>query len=286
TGDLVTADVAAVQGVFDVAIFGLLAAVQEALPDLKASKEGAVLVTNGAFGEINPQIDEYAVGAKAMGLALANAAKHKLVGLLAQRLKGDGVYVGEVMVAGIIKGTPWDNGNANLDGSTIANKFWELYQARKEGRARISRRAPRTQARGSQMAVRLFEFRVDGVLPAGLGASRRGLRRGSVPVHDRIQHVLPVGLWPPIIGSDLRRRGKAHRVARVDFAARLQRDRAVAFHIARVCEATHTVRVGVDAERAEVACRAQRRGHSLRFGSEARGRVSRRVTDRESLARD
>jgi|CZKU01.1.fsa_nt_gi short-subunit dehydrogenase len=138
TGDLVTADVAAVQGVFDVAIFGLLAAVQEALPDLKASKEGAVLVTNGAFGEINPQIDEYAVGAKAMGLALANAAKHKLVGLLAQRLKGDGVYVGEVMVAGIIKGTPWDNGNANLDGSTIANKFWELYQARKEVRARIS----------------------------------------------------------------------------------------------------------------------------------------------------
>jgi short-subunit dehydrogenase len=137
-GDLVTADAAAVRGVFDVAVAGLLATVQEALPDLKKSKEGAVLITNGAFGEINPQIDEYAVGAKAMGLALANAAKHKLVGLLAQRLKGDGVYVGEVMVAGTIKGTRWDNGGANLDGSTIANKFWELYQARLEVRARVS----------------------------------------------------------------------------------------------------------------------------------------------------
>ena len=82
-------------------------------------------------------MDGYAVNVKAMGLALANAAKHKLVGLLAQRLKGDGVYVGEVMVAGTVKGTAWDQGNANLDGSTIANKFWELYQSRTEIRARV-----------------------------------------------------------------------------------------------------------------------------------------------------
>jgi NADP-dependent 3-hydroxy acid dehydrogenase YdfG len=136
-GDLVTAEVAAVRSVFDVAIVGLLAAIQESLPDLKTTKEGAVLITNGAFGEINPQIDEYAVNAGAMGLALANAAKHKLVGLLAQRLKRDGVYVGEVMVAGTIRGSAWDQGSANLDGSTIANKFWELYQARTEVRARI-----------------------------------------------------------------------------------------------------------------------------------------------------
>lgn len=137
-GDFVTADPASVRGVFDVAVVGLLAAVQEALPDLKQTKEGAILVTNGAFGEINPQMDEYAAHLKAMGLALGNAAKHKLVGLLAQRLKGDGIYVGEVMVAGTVKGTAWDSGQANLDGATIANKFWELYQARGEVRARVS----------------------------------------------------------------------------------------------------------------------------------------------------
>jgi NADP-dependent 3-hydroxy acid dehydrogenase YdfG len=137
-GDLATADAVAVRGVFDVAVVGLVAAVQEALPDLKKSNEGAVLVTNGAFGENSAQIDEYAVHAKAMGLALANAAKHKLVGLLAQRLKSEGVYVGEVMVAGTIKGTHWDRGNANLDGTTVANKFWELYRARSDVRARVS----------------------------------------------------------------------------------------------------------------------------------------------------
>jgi NADP-dependent 3-hydroxy acid dehydrogenase YdfG len=136
-GDLITAEVAAVRNGFDVVI-GLLAAVQESLPDLKETKEGAVLITNGAFGEISPQVDELAAKAKVMGVALGNAAKHKLVGLLAERLKGDGVYVGEVMIAGTIKGTPSDKGNANIDPSTIANKFWELYVARAEVRARIA----------------------------------------------------------------------------------------------------------------------------------------------------
>jgi short-subunit dehydrogenase len=137
-GDLLTSDAATVRSVFDVAIVGLLAAVQEALPDLKAAKDGAVLVTNGAFGDVSPQIDAYAVGSKAMGLALANAAKHKLVGLLSEQLKADGVYVGEVMVAGSVKGTAWDNGSATIDPATIANKFWELYTGRGEIRARVS----------------------------------------------------------------------------------------------------------------------------------------------------
>lgn len=138
-GDLATTDPAAVRGVFDVAIVGLLAAVQEALPDLKSAKDGAVLVTNGAFGEISEQMDGYAVGMKAMGLALANAAKHKLVGLLSQRLKGEGVYVGEVMVAGTVKGTAFDNGaSGTIESSAIANAFWRLYQARGDIRARIT----------------------------------------------------------------------------------------------------------------------------------------------------
>ncbi len=111
-GDLLTVDPAAVRGVFDVAVGGLLSAVQAALPDLKSTNEGAILITNGAFAELSPQMDEYAVSLKSMGVALANAAKHKLVGLLSQRLKGDGVYVGEVMVAGTVKGTAWDTGNS------------------------------------------------------------------------------------------------------------------------------------------------------------------------------
>jgi NAD(P)-dependent dehydrogenase (short-subunit alcohol dehydrogenase family) len=135
-GDLLTAEPTAVRGVFDVAVFGLLAAAREALPDLKSARDGVILITNGGFGDVSPEMDEYATTVNAMGVALANAAKHKLAGLLAQRLKGDGVYVGEVMIYGTIKGTPTDNGHA-IDASTVAEKFWDLYQSRGEMRASV-----------------------------------------------------------------------------------------------------------------------------------------------------
>jgi len=130
-GDLLTADPAALRGIFDAAVFGLLAATIEALPDLKRAGDGAILITNGGFGELSAEIDAYATSINAMGNALSNAAKNKLAGLLAQRLKGDGIYVGEVMVRGTIKGTPTDSGNS-IEPSRIAEKFWELYQSRGE----------------------------------------------------------------------------------------------------------------------------------------------------------
>ena len=73
----------------------------------------------------------------AMGVALANAAKAKLVGLLSAKLKSDGVYVGEVTIAGAIKGTPTDTGAGAIEGSSVAEAFWKLYQARGDVRARV-----------------------------------------------------------------------------------------------------------------------------------------------------
>jgi NAD(P)-dependent dehydrogenase (short-subunit alcohol dehydrogenase family) len=134
-GDLIAADPTAVRGDLEVAVIGLLAAVQAALPDLKAAGDGAVLVTNGAFGEVSPVIDGLAVQLKVMGLAVANAAKNKLVGLLSARLKDDGVYVGEVMIAGTVKVAATDQG---IDAAAIADRFWALYQGRGEIRARVS----------------------------------------------------------------------------------------------------------------------------------------------------
>ncbi len=137
-GDLVAADPAEIGGVFDVAITGLLAAVQAARADLAANK-GAVLITNGAFGELDPQIDQYAVASNNMGLSLANAAKHKLVGLLAAKLKDDGIHVAEVMIAGSIKGTAWAEGNpAPIEPSHVGQTFFDLYDKRAENYARLA----------------------------------------------------------------------------------------------------------------------------------------------------
>ncbi|MFT3924012.1 MAG: SDR family NAD(P)-dependent oxidoreductase [Myxococcales bacterium] len=131
-GDLLSAPTEELRAALNVPVLGLLSAVQAALPDLKRVTDGAVLVTNGGLGLLDANIETVAIQWNAMGLAVANAAKHKLVRLLAQKLKAEGVYVGEVMVMSTVKGTAFDNGSATLDPDAIAETFWNLYQQRNE----------------------------------------------------------------------------------------------------------------------------------------------------------
>jgi NADP-dependent 3-hydroxy acid dehydrogenase YdfG len=130
-GDLLAVDASELRTPLDVAVTSLLATVQAALPDLRANK-GAVLVTNGGLGLSDDQVDASAVQWKSSGLAIANAAKHKLVRLLSKQLAPEGVYIGEVMVMNAVKGTAWDNGSSQLEASAIADRFWQLYRERRE----------------------------------------------------------------------------------------------------------------------------------------------------------
>jgi len=128
-GDLTTANLDEVRTILDVSIYGLLAAVQESLPDLRAGK-GAVLVTGGGLSAYDPKVDAMAVSWGAMGLAIGKAAQHKTVGLLNAKLAAEGVYAGDVVVLGLVKGTAFDRGTATLDPADIAAKFWEIYTRR------------------------------------------------------------------------------------------------------------------------------------------------------------
>lgn len=129
--DLLAAKPEEVRSLFDVSIVGLLAAVRALLPDLK-SERGAVLVTNGGAGFVDPEMDALVTQYGMMGLGVANAAKHKLVGLLAKKLEPDGIYVTEIMISGVIKGTAFDQGQMPaIEGRTVAAKYWELYTGRK-----------------------------------------------------------------------------------------------------------------------------------------------------------
>jgi NADP-dependent 3-hydroxy acid dehydrogenase YdfG len=136
-GDLTAGDHDGLRKAFDVSVTGLLAAVQTALPDLEAQK-GAVLITGGGFAFYDPGVDGMAVQFNAMGLAVAKAAQHKTAGLLHEKLKAKGVYVGEVVVMGMVKGTAFDGGQATLEASTVANKFWDIYGARGERTVSVS----------------------------------------------------------------------------------------------------------------------------------------------------
>lgn len=131
-GNLLTADVAELRATLDVGVIGLVAAVQAALPDLTSQKDAAVLVTGGGLAFYDEKVDGMATAWGAMGLAVTKAAQHKLAGLLSEKLRADGIYVGEVIVTGLVKGTAFDHGNATLEPNAIAAKFWELYGARAE----------------------------------------------------------------------------------------------------------------------------------------------------------
>jgi len=128
-GDLTTAKPNELPMAMDVAVNGLIAAVQEALPDLEAHK-GAVLVTGGGLAFSDAQVDAAAVQWGAMGLAITKAAQHKATGLLHKKLESKGIYVGEVVVLGMVKGTAFDSGNATLNAADVADKFWELFEMR------------------------------------------------------------------------------------------------------------------------------------------------------------
>lgn len=136
-GDVLSADAAALHKAFDVSVTSLVFVVQQALADLRAAK-GAVLVTNGGLGLFDPQADAMAVQWNSMGLAIANAAKHKLVGLLMKKFAADGITVGEVVVLGLVKGTAWDDGSATIEPRTIAGKFWEIYSGRESRSITVS----------------------------------------------------------------------------------------------------------------------------------------------------
>jgi len=133
-GDLTATLPGELEGTLNVAVHGMLATLQEALPDLRAQK-GALLVTGGGLAFYDPEVDKKAVEWGAMGLAVAKAAQHKVTGLLNARLASEGVYVGEVVVTGIVKGTAFDAaGHGTVESTAVAEKFWELYQ----GRDRVS----------------------------------------------------------------------------------------------------------------------------------------------------
>ena len=135
--DLLTASIEDVRAVFDVSVCGLVAAVQTALPDLRSEK-GALLVTNGGSGFVDPAVDAMLVQNSRMGMGMANAAKHKLVGLLAKKLEADGIYACEIMVSGPVKGGPFHSGQGpSIDSKAVAEKYWELYTSRKDVRVTI-----------------------------------------------------------------------------------------------------------------------------------------------------
>lgn len=128
-GDLTTCDIGELRAVFDVCVTGAVAAVQAALPDLRAQAGSSVLITGGGFARYSDEVDQMVVNWNNMGVAIAKAAQHKLTGLLHHKLKPEGIYVGTLMVLGLVKGTAFSR-DQGLEPDAIAAAFWKLAQER------------------------------------------------------------------------------------------------------------------------------------------------------------
>jgi hypothetical protein len=50
--------------------------------------------------------------------------------VLHHQLQPRGIFVGEVVVNALVKGTQFDSGNATLEPAAVAAAFWDLYRAR------------------------------------------------------------------------------------------------------------------------------------------------------------
>ncbi|MEF2976103.1 SDR family NAD(P)-dependent oxidoreductase [Subtercola sp. YIM 133946] len=126
-----------IEGVFDIGVTGLLACVHEVLDDLKAAPGASILVANGALGENTSELDRVSVFLGGDGVALQNAAKSKLVGLLAERLREFDIYVGEVTIAGSVAGTATESPGA-IDPARIADRLWSMAEQRDTTRVRLT----------------------------------------------------------------------------------------------------------------------------------------------------
>ncbi|KAJ3192632.1 hypothetical protein HK101_006212 [Irineochytrium annulatum] len=104
-------------------------AVRVARSDLIANK-GAVLNTGSGIGVEKDVYTTMAVERNTANMALAKAAQRKLVHILHETLKPDGIYVGECTVLGPVRGTAADHAQANIKPDMVADVLRELYTKR------------------------------------------------------------------------------------------------------------------------------------------------------------
>lgn len=75
----------------------------------------ALLVTGGGLALPGDAPAAQAVEWGVEGIAVAKAAQHKLVALLAASLAPRGVFVGQATVRGVVRGTAWDDVRSSAD---------------------------------------------------------------------------------------------------------------------------------------------------------------------------
>jgi NAD(P)-dependent dehydrogenase (short-subunit alcohol dehydrogenase family) len=129
-GDFLSATPDELRSVMSIGALGIVTAAQAAVPRMAGQDDPAFLVTGGGLSSYDDNVDRMAIQWKAMGLAATKAAQNKITRLLHFQLAERGIYVGEVTVTAVVKGTSFDAGHGTLEASTVADTFFKIYQER------------------------------------------------------------------------------------------------------------------------------------------------------------
>ena len=128
---LISATAGAMDLQFDISVTGLLVAVQSALPQMRGHARAAVLVTAGASALPADYQAERAVSFGMSATAAAQEAKRAAARLLRFSLREDNIFVGEVIVAGVV-GTdlPPSLDALKIEADAVADTFHALWRDR------------------------------------------------------------------------------------------------------------------------------------------------------------
>ncbi|PNW70510.1 hypothetical protein CHLRE_17g722851v5 [Chlamydomonas reinhardtii] len=130
-GDVLSLDIDTIEHNLQHQVTGLLAAVQQVVPDMASRPGSAILVTGGGLS-LAAENRALAKAANAMGgvaVAAGKAAQRALVHSLAEGLAPKGIRVAEVVVMGGVKGSASVGDRGTVLPEDVAADFWQLYTA-------------------------------------------------------------------------------------------------------------------------------------------------------------
>ncbi|KAJ3283089.1 hypothetical protein HDU76_008533 [Blyttiomyces sp. JEL0837] len=117
---------------YRVAVTSLAVAIKACMDDLKKTK-GCVVCTGDGLALENEEIVKMTVKHDLDSLAIDKAQQRKAVQLMHERMKPEGIFVGEVTVTSAVKGTPLDvEGKGKLTSETVADNVYEMVKKKEK----------------------------------------------------------------------------------------------------------------------------------------------------------
>lgn len=162
----------------------------ERQPPAQARWRPALLVTGGGLALDSAEAASQAVEWGVEGISIAKAAQHKLVACLTESLRPRGVFVGQVTVLGVVRGTAWQSVRSSAEEEEQDGTGGGQQQQQEELSQRLQREPPQPQQRARPSAAAPAAAAAAGG-QAAAGAPAEGGREAASTVKEEASLISP-----------------------------------------------------------------------------------------------